>query len=303
MSAIEVDIESLYEMFPEPWASRLSAITYSESKLEEMQARFEGNWYQQIDQSIGLEPAHLEALIRLANDVWANHRLRHYAFICGHFLFNASESELKEFTWPLDNLTGLDIESSGLFYLLCYLSRFDQAIAVYREQRISLDSYSQTANRISHLIRSDEDGHYYFNEHGLLAWLCQGKIINISGLIYLPDRWNERKAIWRNGLDGALREDAPADGEGTDPLSLAQVAKAHGMDLNVWQLKLKPGDKVLRVVAMKEELTESEIHHSLNYADRFYKDADHFYNFVAYDFRSCLNVNQSFEDKIILREE
>ena len=303
LTAIKLDINNLHELFPEPWSERLRVQRYNESTLAEMQAHFEENWYQQIDQSINLEASHLAALIDLAATVWEDDGLRHYALICGHFFFNASERELQAFTWPQEILQRLNVKSSGLFYLLCYLSRFDQAISVYREQRISLDTFNQTANRISHLIKSDDSGAYYFEEHGLLAWLCQGKIVNIGGLIYLPDRWNERVAIWRNGLDASLREEVLADTDGTDPLSLAQTAKAHCLDLNVWQLKLKPADKVLKIVAMKEGIEESDILHSLNIADRFYKDSDHFYNFVAYDFRSCLNVNHAFVDKLILREE
>lgn len=303
MSAVDLDIESFYKLFPEPWPSRLASLNYSEVKLSEMQAHFEQNWYQQIDQSIGLNDEHLSALTRLAADVWSDELLRHFALICGHFLFNASDKELNSFDWSTETLELFNIKSKGLFYLLCFLSRFDQAIAVYREQRISLEAFCQTANRIGHLIEDDGEDGYRFNEHGLLALLCQGKIINIGGLVYLPERWTDRKAIWRNGLDGSLREEVLNEGEGSDPLSLLQAAKSHGLDVNVWQLKVKPGDKILKIVFMNDEIEEAEAHHSLSIADRFFKDPDHFHNFVAYDFRFCTNVNPAFTDQVVLREE
>lgn len=296
-------MQSLLSSFPESWPARLNGLSYSETKLAELKPRFEENWFRQTNLHLDLTDEQLTALIELADEIWSNETLRLYSLVTSHFLFNASDNELLTFTWPIEAIEKTGIRHNGLFYLLSYLTHIDTAIQIYREQRITLDLFAQTAARIKDFIHVDRDGQFVFSNYVYLSWLCEGKVISINGLLYLPGRWEDNYSIWRNGLSGELREEAIPAGKAQDHMAIIAAAKDQGLDLNLWQLKLKPSDKVLTVIDMRDNLTEAEINHSLVQADRFFKDPDHFHNFVAYDFRSCRTSIHEREEAVILREE
>lgn len=302
MSVVEIDIDKLYALFPEPWSKRLSALSFSESKLSELKPRFEENWYLQCSQSLNLKDEHIRALIDLADLIWKEDSLRRMALISRHFLFNASELELEQFTWSTDFLADAGIKDSGLFYLLAYISGFDAAIGVYREQRIALDLFTSTAQALNDYIELQDNGFTYTNNR-LLALLCEGKLIALGGVVFLPSKWEELNTIWRNGLNGDLEEKLLPDTISLDLQAILNHGREEGMDLNTWQLKLKPTDKILLVLGASESLTQSDIKHALGQADRFYKDSDHFYNFTAFDCRQVPLVKEALGVSLVLREE
>lgn len=300
LSMSEFTVQSLTGIFPEPWPERLAVIRYSDAKLDELKSRYESNWYHQTTQSMGFSEAIHDKVIQLAEQVWTDPLARHYSLISRHFLFHAADSELDAFTWSTDCLANAEFEDKALFFVMIYLSAVDLGIQVYREQRIPLDLYHATAAWVfssffERTVSMEES-------HQRLAWLCQGKISRLGHLVYLPGRWDGLHAVWRNGISGELRDiQLSVASSGLD--NLIQDARTEGLDLNLWQLKLKPNDRVLQVIDQETELSEADWYYSLEQANRFYKDSLHYHNFVAYDFSSC-PVRQHSEDRqLVLREE
>ena len=149
----------------------------------------------------------------------------------------------------------------------------------------------------------DAEGSYRYSDYDYLGWLCEGKLINLNGILYLPSRWEDNYSIWRNGLTGELHEEEIADGRASGQMNLAAAAKERGLDRNVWQLNLTPGDKTLAILDMNQDLQTDDVNYSLVLADRFFKDPDHFHNFVAYDFRACQRSVNDGNLTVVLREE
>ena len=303
MDVVETSWQALLAAFPNGWPERLNTLSFSESAQAELEPRFEANWLKQANAHLGLDPEGLAALIDLASAVWQDDLLRRYALVTSHFLFNTGDAELRAFTWPEDHPLLCSLEHGGLFYLLCYITYIDAALQVYREQRIPLDLFSKTVGGLRKGIETTADGNLRFTNLEYLIWLCEGKVISINGLTYLPGIWKDQYSIWRNGLSGELREEAITEGAAADQLSLAMAAKARGLDINLWQLKLKPRDKVMQVLAIDLSLQVADIRHSMAQADRFFKDSDHFYNFVAFDFRCCEAAHPLWQQTVVLREE
>ncbi len=303
MNVVNISVDTLLSVFPGSWPERLKGLHYSESSLAELKPRFENNWIRQSNLHLNLPEEAVTALGELADLVWSNETLRHFSLASSHFLFNAGDKDLRAFDWSIRIFDQFNLTNRGLFYLLSYLTHIDNAISVYREQRIPLDFFAETAGRIKSVIKREEDGSYHFSDYEFLCCLCEGKVINLNGVFFIPSKWEDCYGIWRNGLTGELREVEIARGQATDQISLTTRAREQGLDLNLWQLKLKPGDKILMLLEANKTHCSNDISHSLVLADRFFKDPDHFHNFVAFDFRTCRGGDSIRNLTIVLREE